>query len=148
MRIKPLFAFDALSPLAGSSLKVKTAERGELLARIPPNILQKALILFSIWNEVHSPIPQVIFEAIPKDETDQARRYRGYIALDDVNFKSGSHCRGHCTFDAGLCGFKNSDRADFDWSVVSGVNAPRNLVSEFGPVPEADERRVAAHFIA
>ena len=62
---------------------------------------------------------QVIFEAIPKDETDQARRYRGYIALDDVNFKSGSNCRGHCTFDAGLCGFKNSDRADFDWKVVS-----------------------------
>ena len=70
---------------------------------------------------MHFAIPQVIFEAIPKDETDQARRYRGYIALDDVNFKPGSHCRGHCTFDAGLCGFKNSDRADFDWSVVSGV---------------------------
>ena len=68
-------------------------------------------------------LSQVIFEAIPKDETDQARRYRGYIALDDVNFKSGSNCRGHCTFDAGLCGFKNSDRADFDWKVVSELSS-------------------------
>lgn len=77
---------------------------------------------FSIKCTSFSFPPQVIFEAIPKDETDQARRYRGYIALDDVNFKSGSNCRGHCTFDAGLCGFKNSDRADFDWSVVSEVS--------------------------
>ena len=66
-----------------------------------------------------SVFPQVIFEAIPKDETDQARRYRGYIALDDVTFKPGSDCRGHCTFDAGLCGFRNSNGADFDWKVVS-----------------------------
>ena len=93
---------------------------------------------------MHLAIPQVIFEAIPKDETDQARRYRGYIALDDVNFKPGSHCRGHCTFDAGLCGFKNSDRADFDRSVVSRVNVPRNLVSEFGPVSEASAYLIAS----
>ena len=32
---------------------------------------------------------QLIFEAIPKDETDQARRYRGYVAIDDIEFKSG-----------------------------------------------------------
>ena len=32
---------------------------------------------------------------------------------------SGDKCQGHCNFDSGLCGFKNSDRADFDWKVVS-----------------------------
>ena len=58
-------------------------------------------------------------EAIPKDETDQSRRYRGFIAVDDVKFESGDKCAGHCTFDSGLCGFQNSDRADFDWEVVS-----------------------------
>jgi hypothetical protein len=26
----------------------------------------------------------LIIEAIPKDETDAARRYRGYIAIDEV----------------------------------------------------------------
>jgi len=30
---------------------------------------------------------KVILEAIPKDETDQARGYRGYIAVDDIQFK-------------------------------------------------------------
>ena len=59
-------------------------------------------------------------EAIPKDETDQARRYRGYIAVDDLYFDSGDSCQGHCTFDSGMCGFLNDNsRDDFDWTVVS-----------------------------
>ena len=29
----------------------------------------------------------MIFEAIPKDETDQARGYRGYVAVDDIIFQ-------------------------------------------------------------
>ena len=62
---------------------------------------------------------QILLEAIPKDETDQARAYRGYIAVDDVTFQSGDKCRGHCNFAAGLCEFTNSDRADFNWKVVS-----------------------------
>ena len=28
---------------------------------------------------------QIILEAIPKDETDQARRYRGYIAIGTIH---------------------------------------------------------------
>ena len=49
----------------------------------------------------------------------QARRYRGYIAIDDVQFKTGSECQGHCNFDSGLCGFSNDGETDFDWKVVS-----------------------------
>ena len=30
---------------------------------------------------------QLILEAIPKAESSQARRYRGYIAVDDLVFK-------------------------------------------------------------
>ncbi len=62
---------------------------------------------------------QLIFEAIPKDETDQARSYRGFIAIDDILFRSGSSCKGHCNFDSGLCSFTNDDDADFEWKVVS-----------------------------
>ena len=62
---------------------------------------------------------QIILEAIPKDETDQARRYRGYIAVDDLYFESGDSCQGHCTFDSGMCGFLNAKGQDhFDWEVV------------------------------
>lgn len=66
----------------------------------------------------------MILEAIPKDETDQARRYRGYIAVDDLLFQSGDACQGHCTFDSGLCGFANDQRDDFDWHVGRGSENP------------------------
>ena len=63
---------------------------------------------------------QLIIEAVPKDETDQARRYRGYIAIDELKFESGDACVGHCTFDSGFCAFTNVDGSDdFDWTVVS-----------------------------
>lgn len=73
---------------------------------------------------------QIILEAIPKDETDQARRYRGYVAVDDLFFQDGEACQGHCTFDSGMCGFSNDQNDDdFDWEVVSenssdSVNIP------------------------
>ena len=41
---------------------------------------------------------QLIFEAIPKSESDQARRYRGFIAVDSVQFKSGDECKGEIFF--------------------------------------------------
>ncbi len=68
-------------------------------------------------------------EAIPKDETDQARRYRGYIAIDDLFFDVGDACQGHCTFDSGMCGFLNDNtKDDFDWQVVSVFLRPRAIV--------------------
>ena len=81
------------------------------------------------------PLPhKLILEAIPKDETDQARRYRGYIAVDDLYFDSGEACQGHCTFDSGMCGFLNDNSGDdFDWTVV------RNTISKsFFPPLEID----------
>ncbi len=38
-----------------------------------------------IWLTV--PHVQLILEAIPKAESSQARRYRGYISVDDLVFK-------------------------------------------------------------
>ena len=72
---------------------------------------------------------QLIFEAIPKSEADQARRYRGYIAVDSVEFRSGDECKGHCTFDSGLCKFSNDPSGNFDWKVVSGVRPQKKMLS-------------------
>ena len=62
---------------------------------------------------------QLIFEAIPKSESTQARRYRGYIAIDEIKFNTGDQCKGHCTFDSGLCKFVNDQSGNFQWKVVS-----------------------------
>ena len=72
---------------------------------------------------------QIIIEAVPKDEVDQARKYRGYIAIDEIKFETGDMCHGHCTFDAGFCAFENvDDEDDFDWSVVSQRLPPLNTL--------------------
>lgn len=60
-------------------------------------------------------------EAIPKDEADYSRRFRGYVAIDNIVFKPGKDCIGHCTFDSGFCGFQNvggDSQDDFDWEIV------------------------------
>ncbi|XP_023328229.1 MAM and LDL-receptor class A domain-containing protein 1 [Eurytemora carolleeae] len=66
----------------------------------------------------------LIIEAIPVSESNQARRYRGYMAVDDIVFKAGDECSGHCTFDSGLCGFKNEAEGNFNWEVGRGSNNP------------------------
>ena len=70
----------------------------------------------------------MLFEAIPKAESDQARRYRGFIAIDDVKFKSGDECKGHCTFDSGLCKFSNDQNGNFEWKVVSYNNTIYRII--------------------
>jgi len=83
-----------------------------------------------LWKTAHVmysyPLPhKIILEAIPKDETDQARRYRGYIAIDDLFFDVGDACQGHCTFDSGMCGFLNENtKDDFNWEVSRGSENP------------------------
>ena len=32
---------------------------------------------------------QIVLEALPKDETNQGRRYRGYVAVDNLVFETG-----------------------------------------------------------
>jgi len=70
----------------------------------------------------------LILEAIPKSESSPVRRYRGFIAVDEVKFGGGSDCRGHCTFDSGLCNFINdkssTGEANFEWIVGRGSNDP------------------------
>lgn len=60
------------------------------------------------------------------------RTFRGYIAIDDIQVKTmeeggGSAanaeepCKGHCTFEAGLCGWTNQEEGDdFDWRLGRG----------------------------
>ena len=59
----------------------------------------------------------IIMEAIPMAETTQVRRYRGYIAIDEIKFRGGHECKGHCTFDSGFCKFSNDASANFEWEV-------------------------------
>nr|CAD7201256.1 unnamed protein product [Timema douglasi] len=71
---------------------------------------------------------QIIFEAIAKDSTDAYRRYRGYVAVDNVARKPGSECRGHCTFESGFCGWRNDEEDDFDWSLKQDQDHGMSLV--------------------
>jgi len=66
----------------------------------------------------------LIFESIPESESTQARRYRGYIAIDEIKFNAGDTCKGHCTFDSGLCNFANDQSGNFKWEVGRGSNNP------------------------
>ena len=65
------------------------------------------------------PILQVVFEGLAKDSADAYRKYRGYVAVDNVAVRPGPDCRGHCTFEGGFCGWTNQNDDDFDWSLVS-----------------------------
>lgn len=59
---------------------------------------------------------QIWFEGIPKRASDPSRRFRGYVALDDIIFDkmedAGDNCLGHCTFEGGFCGWTNADTGD------------------------------------
>lgn len=66
--------------------------------------------------------------SITKD--NQQRKFRGYIALDEINInkhdptgQSEGACKGHCNFDGDLCGWTNAENGqedDFDWSFGRG----------------------------
>ncbi|CAH1392773.1 unnamed protein product [Nezara viridula] len=67
---------------------------------------------------------QIVFEGIAKDLPDPHRKYRGYVAVDNIVIKPGSECRGHCTFEGGFCGWINEENDDFDWSLGRGSRNP------------------------
>jgi hypothetical protein len=56
---------------------------------------------------------------VAKDASDAYRRYRGFVAIDNVALKMGMGCKGHCTFEGGFCGWKHEDDSDFEWMLVS-----------------------------
>ena len=59
-----------------------------------------------------------------KDFSDPFRKFRGYVAVDDVALANGANCQGHCTFEGGFCGWSNEESDDFDWSLVSRQISP------------------------
>jgi len=61
---------------------------------------------------------QIVFEGIAKDFPDPFRKFRGYVAIDNVGLKSGLECKGHCSFEGGFCGWNNDEDDDFNWSLV------------------------------
>ncbi|XP_076343697.1 MAM and LDL-receptor class A domain-containing protein 1-like [Tachypleus tridentatus] len=70
-------------------------------------------------------IHQIMFEGVPKNSSDPSRIFRGYIALDDIQFDplsgSASNCLGHCTFEGGFCDWSNlRGQDDFDWELGRG----------------------------
>ncbi|CAG2108770.1 unnamed protein product [Medioppia subpectinata] len=73
------------------------------------------------YGSVH----KIVLKALSKKLDDSDRAYRGYIAVDDVQFQpideAEEQCKGHCTFEGGLCGWTNQEENDeFDWTLGRG----------------------------
>ncbi|XP_049780981.1 MAM and LDL-receptor class A domain-containing protein 1-like [Schistocerca cancellata] len=83
------------------------------------NTWQEAEVLFTYSKE-----QRVVFEALAREPTDTYRHFRGYVALDNVALKPGTECRGHCSFEAGFCGWTNDEEDDFDWTLGRGSHNP------------------------
>ncbi|XP_046406809.1 MAM and LDL-receptor class A domain-containing protein 1-like [Ischnura elegans] len=79
----------------------------------------EAEVLYT-YNQAH----QVVFESIAKEQTESFRKYRGFVAVDNVALKPGLDCRGHCTFEGGLCSWTDDEDDDFDWSLGRGSRNP------------------------
>ncbi|XP_014236742.1 MAM and LDL-receptor class A domain-containing protein 1-like [Trichogramma pretiosum] len=73
----------------------------------------------------------LIIEAIPVDEKDPSRSYRGYVAIDDIDLQPGTSCVGFCNFAGGFCDWTNEAEDDFDWSISRGSKNPTT-----GPVTD------------
>lgn len=63
-----------------------------------------------------------MFEGVAKDIPDPFRKFRGYVAVDNIAVKQGLECKGHCTFEGGFCGWINDEDDDFNWSLVRRNN--------------------------
>ncbi|CAG2170061.1 unnamed protein product [Oppiella nova] len=73
------------------------------------------------YGSVH----KIILKALAKKLDDADRAYRGYVAVDDVQFQpideAEEQCKGHCTFEGGLCSWTNQEENDeFDWTLGRG----------------------------
>jgi len=64
---------------------------------------------------------KVVFEGVAKDLPDPFRKFRGYVAVDNIAIKQGLDCKGHCTFEGGFCGWINDEDDDFNWSLVKSL---------------------------
>ncbi|CAL4111317.1 unnamed protein product, partial [Meganyctiphanes norvegica] len=67
----------------------------------------------------------IIFEGIPVDNNDLSRRFRGYIAVDELNFATADTCGASCPFEGGTCGWtQDTTSDDFDWILSRGSMNP------------------------
>ncbi|XP_069156146.1 MAM and LDL-receptor class A domain-containing protein 1 isoform X2 [Procambarus clarkii] len=66
----------------------------------------------------------VIFEGIPVDNSDISRRFRGYIAVDELSFVDSDQCSVFCNFEGGTCGWTQDSNDDFDWTLSRGSLNP------------------------
>uniref|UniRef100_A0A6A7FLR1 MAM and LDL-receptor class A domain-containing protein 2-like n=1 Tax=Hirondellea gigas TaxID=1518452 RepID=A0A6A7FLR1_9CRUS len=67
----------------------------------------------------------IIVEGIPVSSGDINRRFRGFIAIDELNFADSSECGAFCTFEAGTCGWVQDENLDdFDWTLSRGSLNP------------------------
>ncbi|KAK7075223.1 hypothetical protein SK128_016275 [Halocaridina rubra] len=72
------------------------------------------------FNKNHS----IIFEGIPVDSNDLSRRFRGFIAVDELVFTESSQCGAFCTFEGGTCGWAQDTNDDFNWVQSRGSLNP------------------------
>lgn len=88
----------------------------------------KAEVLYSVNNR-HSLMFSAASSSSAALKDLQQRRFRGHIALDDIDINKHdpltgeAACKGHCNFDGDLCGWTNADNGqedDFDWSFGRG----------------------------
>lgn len=67
----------------------------------------------------------IIVEGIPVTSSDINRRFRGFIAIDELDFAESSECGAFCTFEAGTCGWEQDTQLDdFDWTLSRGSLNP------------------------
>lgn len=126
----------AIQGLSADELRIFVNDHKTLRSRLiwassesASNNWTRGEVLYSVTN-MHS----LTFAApsssnsVTKDQ--QQRKFRGYIALDEINInkhdptgQSGDACKGHCNFDGDLCGWTNGENGqedDFDWSFGRG----------------------------
>ncbi|XP_037078622.1 MAM and LDL-receptor class A domain-containing protein 1-like [Pollicipes pollicipes] len=80
---------------------------------------QQVMLLYSYGGQY-----KLVFEAIPRIRLPESE-YRGHVAVDAVRAVRSAACRGHCTFDGGLCGWRQDDSDDFQWTLSRGSLTPK-----------------------
>jgi hypothetical protein len=115
-----------ISGLSADRLSVTLVEPGSGRTRL---LWQSKFESVDDWMRIelsyaHPSDHQILITGLAKNVSDIEREYRGYIAIDDISFVPMGYddsCYGHCTFDGGLCAWRNEqEQDDFDWKLAKG----------------------------
>lgn len=118
-----------ISGLSADRLSITILEPGSGRSRL---LWQSRLESVDEWMRMelsyaHPSDHLLLITGVAKNSTDIEREYRGYIAIDDITFVPMGYddsCYGHCTFDGGLCGWRNDgEMDDFDWRLSKGSSS-------------------------